>query len=76
MELNLTLYQHLIQNKLIKTLPNSFVEYIGGPIFSSLAEILPYNQKSTLNYAGMQFKAPWGFASGWADSYKKMEIIS
>lgn len=76
MELKLTLYQHLIQNRLIKTLPNSFVEYMGDPIFSSIAKVLPYEQKSSINYAGINFTAPWGFASGWADSYRKMEIIS
>lgn len=76
MELKLTLYQQLIQNRLIKTLPNSIVEYMGGPIFSSIAKILPYEQKSSINYAGFNFTAPWGFASGWADSYRKMEIIN
>lgn len=76
MELNLTLYKHLIQTNIAKNLPNSFVEYIGGPLFTSIAELLPFKMNSSVKYADMEFKAPWGFASGWADSYKKMEVIS
>ncbi len=72
----MTLYSYIIQNKIVKTLPNSWVEYLGDPIFSSFATILPFNQNSSIKYAGMNFKAPWGFASGWADSYRKMNVIS
>lgn len=70
------IYRHLIQNRLVKTLPNSVVEWFGEPIFSSIASILPFEQNFSINYAGLHFKAPWGFASGWADSFEKMQIIS
>ncbi len=78
MELNsfIKLYTYLIQHKIVKTLPNSFVEFMGDPIFSSFGKILPYNQKNDIIYSDIHFTAPWGFASGWADSYRKMRAIA
>ena len=70
------MYSYFIQHKITKTLPNSFVEFMGDPVFFSFSKILPYVQNSDINYAGIHFTAPWGFASGWADSYRKMKSIS
>ena len=61
---------------MVKTLPNSVVEFFGEPVFTSIATLLPFNQTFSLDYAGMHFRAPWGFASGWADSFYKMKTIS
>jgi dihydroorotate dehydrogenase (NAD+) catalytic subunit len=52
------------------------VEFSGDPVFSTIGKILPFIQKSSINYAGMNFTAPWGFASGWADSFRKMKVVS
>lgn len=70
------MYSYFIQHKIVKTLPNSFVEFMGDPVFSSFAKILPYVQKTDINYADIHFTAPWGFASGWADSFRKMKAIA
>ena len=63
-------YDHIITRT-----PDQVVEWSGGPFYHWLSKLFPFSAEYPIEVGGFKVSAPWGLASGWADSYKKLIAI-